>query len=228
MRSTRTNRRQGPPGVRGFRLLPGLIALSLTALLGCTASEDTDPPRGRALLIGVDGANLRVIEPLMKRGELPHLSRIAAQGVYGNLRSLHPLHSPRIWNSIATGKTPAKHGIYSFVKKDESGGKHLYTAEDRRAHALWNILEQRGRRVAVINWWTTYPPDVVDGIVVSDHFFPEQIDMLRKTFKDESVSRGPLLFPPEWQSRAEEVLHGEEMLTDHPDPFEGNEDLSNR
>lgn len=76
MRSTRTNRRHRPPGACGFPLPFVLIASSLLALLaaGCTASEDNEPPRGRALLIGVDGANLRIIEPMMKRGEVPHLS----------------------------------------------------------------------------------------------------------------------------------------------------------
>jgi len=66
---------------------------------------------------------------------------------------------------------------------------------------------------------------VIDGVVVSDHFFPEQIKMLKKTFKDRGRSTGSLVYPASWQARAEELLASEERLTDHPDPFAGNDAL---
>jgi hypothetical protein len=135
------------------------------------------------------------------------------------------MHSPRIWNSVSTGKKPGKHGIYSFVKKDPEGNKHLFTSVDRSAQALWNILSRDGKRISVINWWTTYPPDVIDGVVVSDHFFPEQIEMLKKTFKDKGHSTGSLVYPEQWQARAEELLRSSDHLGAHEDPFDGNEAL---
>jgi hypothetical protein len=38
----------------------------------------------------------------------------------------------------------------------------------RRAKALWNILSDRGDRVAVVNWWATWPAESLNGYVVSD------------------------------------------------------------
>lgn len=210
----------------GLRRSLAIIAAALACSPGQAPDASPQPePRGRVLLIGVDGATLRVIEPMLRDGRLPNLARIAAEGVSGPLRSIHPMHSPRIWNSVSTGKMPRKHGIYTFVKKDEEGGKHLFTSEDRTAQALWNIASRAGIPVAVINWWTTYPPDVVDGVVVSDHFFPEQIEMLKRTFKDSGSDLGSLVYPEGWRAEAEAILASEERLTDYADPFADNDAL---
>ena len=56
---------------------------------------------GQATSIGIDGASLRVIEPLLQQGRLPHLASIARQGVKGPLKSHHPLLSPRVWTSMS-------------------------------------------------------------------------------------------------------------------------------
>ncbi len=109
---------------RGSRWLS--LALRLAGLAGMVglagiACSQSDPDRGRVLLIGVDGATLRVAEPLMQQDRLPHLSRIAKEGVYGALESFRPLHSPRIWNTIATGKVPEKHGISTFTYAGDDG-----------------------------------------------------------------------------------------------------------
>jgi hypothetical protein len=71
-------------------LLTGLGATA--ALAACGKSE----PRGRVLLIGLDGATLRIAGPLIEQGKLPNLAEIARQGVSGPLRSELPLISPRI------------------------------------------------------------------------------------------------------------------------------------
>jgi type I phosphodiesterase/nucleotide pyrophosphatase len=37
----------------------------------------------------------------------------------------------------------------------------------RRAKALWQILSERGQRVGVVGWWTSWPAEPVDGVVYS-------------------------------------------------------------
>ena len=44
----------------------------------------------RVLLVGIDGATLRVARPMIRAGRLPHLARIAQQGVYGPLQAHLP------------------------------------------------------------------------------------------------------------------------------------------
>ena len=84
-------------------------------------------------------------------------------------------------NSIATGKKPSKHGIVAFAWKDEEGTPHLYLSSDRKTHALWNIASEAGLTVGVVNWWNTYPPERVRGVIVSDHSLALEIERDRKS-----------------------------------------------
>jgi predicted AlkP superfamily phosphohydrolase/phosphomutase len=203
------------------RFLLAAVALSVLAGTSCRATD----ARPRVLLIGIDGATFRVAEPLLAQGRLPHLAGIAARGVSGPLESFLPLHSPRIWNSIATGKTPEAHGIETFVRTDAQGN-HLYLSSDRKVPALWNIASSRGLTVGVINWWNTYPPERVDGIMVSDHFFPEQIANIRQTFKAVDETAGPYVHPESWEGTARAAVSAPTApLVPFTDPFAGNAEL---
>ncbi|MEE3327184.1 MAG: alkaline phosphatase family protein [Myxococcota bacterium] len=202
------------------------------SLLGCSQGEPERPP-GRVLLIGIDGASPRVVEPMMAEGRLPALASLAKDGVYGPLRSVLPLYSPRIWNTIATGRKPNDHGVISFVKPDPDNknkknpkrDRELYLSTDRKTPALWNIIAEAGMSVAVVNWWTTYPPEKINGVMVSDHFFPEQIAGIKNTFNDNRASSGALIHPVSWTPTAQEVLEEQEALTTIPNPFSHNPDL---
>lgn len=219
-------RPQGPfASLRIRRGVAGLLAL-IAAALGCGFGEKAgEERRPRILIVGIDGASPRVAFPMMEEGRLPNLAEIAAEGVSGPLRSVLPLYSPRIWNTIATGRRPRSHGIPAFVKPGEDGSKELYLSSDRKNPALWNILSAAGRSVGVVNWWTTYPPEKIDGAMVSDHFFPKQISMIKKTFKAERTSDGALIHPESWTAKAEERLADDEPLTPFEDFLLNNEAL---
>ena len=168
-----TSRRRRRPA-----LALGLLLIALAA--GCA----DEPSRSRVLLVGLDGASPRIVREMFEAGELPHLAGLADRGLFVPLRSSIPLHSPRIWASIATGKTPEKHGIDAFVKRDEKGRNRLLLSSDRRTHALWNIVSDAGRRVAVINWWNTFPPEVIEGVMVSDHALPGEVERRRSAHEE--------------------------------------------
>lgn len=177
--------------------------------------------RTRVLVVGIDGASPRVAFPLVGTGELPNLQSLARAGAFGPLRSLRPIHSPRIWNSIATGKIPDKHGIKTFFKKRD-GERQLYTSADRVTHALWNIASDRGLRVGVVNWWTTYPPERIDGVMVSDHYLPRNAERIRKLAGVKTTGRtGPIAHPQSWIERVARLASVKEPLTNVPDPFSG-------
>ena len=56
-------------------------------LLGCGA----ETPPGRVLLLGVDGASMRVVGPLLAAGRLPNLQALSREaGVHGTIRSQLP------------------------------------------------------------------------------------------------------------------------------------------
>ncbi len=211
----------GRRALRRSRLF--LTASFVSVGLGLASCERA-PERPRALLVGIDGATLRVIGPMIAEQRLPNLARIAAHGVSGPLQSLLPLHSPRIWNTIATGKVPSKHGILSFVRADERGN-HLYLSSDRRVPALWNIASSHGLTVGVVNWWNSYPPERINGVMVSDHFFPEQLANLEQTFKADPETVGPKVFPEQWEARAQAAMSAQPLSVPIPDPFKDNAEL---
>jgi hypothetical protein len=205
------------------------IASLLAVLVGAIVCSP-GPRAGRVLIIGIDGASMRVIQPMIAAGRLPNLASIARAGASGKLRSLQPLLSPRIWTSIATGKPPEQHGILGWVlprKGDEP--TRLYDSHDRSVHALWNIFSRHGRSVATVNWLMTYPPEPVNGVMISDYTYPEEVQArmtLGRTFasaaggslRQPDALREPTVWPAEWAQRALAERH-REPLTPLADPF---------
>ncbi len=109
--------------------------------------------------------------PLLDAGRMPNLSSLIERGVMGNLASLQPMLSPMLWNSIATGKRPHKHGIHGFVEPDPDGtGIRPMSSRRRTAKALWNIFTQTGRTSNVVGWFCSHPAEPIDGAFVSEHY----------------------------------------------------------
>lgn len=200
-----------------------LQLLAIMTSLACDVAEP--PPPRRVLLIGIDGASPRMTEPLLARGALPHLAQIRDEGVSGPIESLMPLVSPRIWNAVATGKRPKKHGIASFAHLDENGVQRLYLGSDRKVHALWNIVSDAGMSVSVINWWNSFPPEKINGVMVSDHFQGNEVAKREQLVGAAETPTGAVVFPESWENRLAELLAIDEPPVVFTDPFAGNEQL---
>jgi len=125
----------------------------------------------RLLLVGWDAADWKVIDPLLARGEMPHLAGLLEQGVRGNLNTIQPPLSPMVWTSIATGKRPPKHGVLGFTEPTPDGlAVRPIGNLGRRTKALWNIVNQNGKRSIVVGWWPSHPAEPIRGAMVSDLF----------------------------------------------------------
>jgi predicted AlkP superfamily phosphohydrolase/phosphomutase/predicted Zn-dependent protease len=131
----------------------------------------------KVLLIGWDAADWEVINPLLEEGLMPALDGLINRGVMGNLATLQPILSPMLWNSIATGKFPDKHGIHGFIEPDPiNGGARPYTSTSRKCKALWNILTQSGLRSNIVGWWASHPAEPIKGTVVTNAFGAVKFD----------------------------------------------------
>jgi len=182
--------------------------------------------RGRAIVIGIDGASPRMVFPMIRQGKLPNLAAIAKQGVSGKIRSIKPISSPIIWNTVATGKSPSKHGITAFSRQDEAGAHHLFLSTDRKVHALWNIASEADLSVSVINMWNTYPPESVNGVMVSDHLLARQIEGRRGLTNAEPVPTGEVIYPTAWHGRLQDAINSDEQVAPgFQDPFKDNMDM---
>lgn len=113
--------------------------------------------RPRVLLVGLDGATWTILDELGAEGAVPNLSRLKDEGTSGILRSDHPMLSPRVWTTIATGKSSEHHGVRDFFATQN---------EDLAAVRLWEILAHHGYSVGVFRWLLTWPPDSLAHFVV--------------------------------------------------------------
>ena len=132
----------------------------------------------KVLLIGWDAADWQIIDPLLEQGKLPALEKLIKGGVRGNLSTMNPPYSPMLWTSVATGKTPDKHGVLGFIELDTD--KQLIrpvTVTQRKVKALWNIFHNQGMTSNLIGWWPSHPAEPINGVVVSD-LFPKPIGKL--------------------------------------------------
>lgn len=144
----------------------------------------------RAVVFGVDGLTFRVLHPLIERGDLPNFQRLRREGCEAVLESKYPPITPAAWMSLATGLKPAGHGVYDFWEFEEPGrDEHSARVLTRRkgGKAIWNILSELGKQVLVINVPLTYPPEPVNGIMVSGYMTPgDRVDFTYPTaFKEE-------------------------------------------
>lgn len=126
-------------------------------------------PKHRVLLVGWDAADWKIISPMLDRGELPYLERLINRGVMADLMTLRPALSPMLWNSIASGQRPERHGILGFGEVDEATNTvRAVSSTSRRCKALWNIVTQCGGRAHVVNWYASHPAEPIRGYCISE------------------------------------------------------------
>lgn len=119
-------------------------------------------------LIGIDGATWKVIDPLIEKGRLPNLARLVREGAAGSLESTVIPNTPPAWISFMTGKNPGKTGIYDFLRRQlGTYDMKVCSSLDNEEPTVFEILSRSGRRVCSINMPMTYPPQEVNGIMVS-------------------------------------------------------------
>ncbi|MDP2953711.1 MAG: alkaline phosphatase family protein, partial [Chloroflexota bacterium] len=101
----------------------------------------------------------------------------------------------------ATGKNPGKHGLVDFVFPIP--GSYLVGVANqtsRRAPAFWNILSEQGKRVGLVGVPLTYPPEPVNGFMISCFLAPS--------------TRSEYTYPPQLRVELEEKLGGFQLAPD--------------
>ncbi|HLG13514.1 MAG TPA: alkaline phosphatase family protein [Blastocatellia bacterium] len=129
----------------------------------------------RVLFIGLDGATFDVLDPLIDRGLMPRLKQFIGEGVRGPLETTIPPITPTAWVSWMTGKNPGKHGVFEFLlRRKGTGGLPDMPVNSgvRDGLPFWDVLGQMGKRAIVTNVPCTYPPGLVNGLMISDFLTP--------------------------------------------------------
>jgi predicted AlkP superfamily phosphohydrolase/phosphomutase/tetratricopeptide (TPR) repeat protein len=148
----------------------------------------------KVAILGIDGADWEIIDPLIEAGELPTLAGLRKRGAWGNMKSMHPMLSPLLWTTVATGKPPAEHGIIDFLMKDSKTGQVVpVTSRWRKTKALWSIFTDVGKTSSFIAWWASWPAEPVLGHVVSD-----RVAYSLFGYEAGEVDRAGATYPPEY------------------------------
>jgi predicted AlkP superfamily phosphohydrolase/phosphomutase/tetratricopeptide (TPR) repeat protein len=142
----------------------------------------------KLLLIGWDAADWKIIGPLLAKGQMPALKKMIDNGVYGNMSTMNPPYSPMLWSTVATGKTPDKHGVLGFIElMPDLKGVRPVTTNSRKSRAIWNILHNKGYKSNLVGWWPSYPAEPINGVVISDTFQKVSADPEKQIPLDEDA-----------------------------------------
>ncbi len=128
----------------------------------------------RVLLIGWDGADWRILDPLLEEGVLPNLSGLIARGGRAVLGSVLPIHSWSAWPSFLTGVAPADHGVYDILESRE-GTRRQFPVSFRSIRERTFLADLTAAEVetVMVNVPLTFPPPRIKGKLVAGGVLPK-------------------------------------------------------
>ena len=119
----------------------------------------------RLFVLSLDGVPFSFLRAGIAAGRFPN---IAGLGTPVRMDSVLPPISSVAWASFSTGVNPGGHGIFGFVDRDpRTMAFKLPSARDLLVPTLWTRLNAAGKRAIVMNVPLTYPPQEIDGIMIS-------------------------------------------------------------
>ncbi|MBI4228820.1 MAG: alkaline phosphatase family protein [Deltaproteobacteria bacterium] len=126
----------------------------------------------RVLVISLAEATMDLIIPWAEAGLLPTFKSLMSEGTSGPLRSQIPLITPQVWGTIVTGKSPGYHGLFDFWQRGPDGRFREINGSDMKGKPIWQILSKNGIRSGIVNIPFTYPPQKINGFMISGEDAP--------------------------------------------------------
>jgi len=147
----------------------------------------------KVMVIGLDGATWTLLSRWISNNKLPTLGKITHSGSKATLISTIPSTTPPALSSMLTGMNPGKHGILSFIGADGSP----MTLTEIKYPKIWNILDEHGYRSCIINVRCTFPPERINGLMISgtvpsdksNYIYPEELWEKLKDFKNDRIEK---------------------------------------
>ena len=122
----------------------------------------------RSFVLGLDGLPFSLLQSWFDAGKLPRFAGFAKKYNIKQMNSVYPTVSSVAWTTYATGVNPAEHGIFGFIDRNPNPFEiFIPTASDRKAPTIWQKLSDQEKKVVIINVPLTYPPEPVNGILIS-------------------------------------------------------------
>ncbi len=139
-----------------LRRVPLLLALSACA----------PAPRGKVVVLGLDGLEYTMLDRLIAAGDLPNFATLMREGARAEMEVTTPIMSPILWTTLASGYPAEAHGIGGWT----TGRGHSFSGADVRVMRIWDVASGAGQRSAVSGWLMTWPSTPLLGWMLSERF----------------------------------------------------------
>jgi predicted AlkP superfamily phosphohydrolase/phosphomutase len=128
----------------------------------------------RVILIAWDGADWRILDPLLEQGALPNLQSLIDRGQKDVLRSTVPTHSWSAWPSFLTGVDPVDHGVYDILETVAGTHKAFpVTYKSIKARTFLDDLNAADKNMLLLDVPLTFPPPDVKGNLLAGGVLPK-------------------------------------------------------
>ncbi len=128
----------------------------------------------RVLLIGWDGADWRILDPLIEQGALPNLKSLIDRGAKSVLKSTIPTHSWAAWPSFLTGVNPVDHGVYDILETLPGTHKaYPVTFRSIKARTFVEDLADAGKQAVYADVPLLFPPPEIKGMATAGGVLPK-------------------------------------------------------
>ena len=137
---------------------------------GASVSRSLFSPAKRAIIIGMDGASMELVNNMIEWGHTPNMQRLRDSGVYRPMIGVFPTLTPPGWTALSTGSWPGTHSVMDFNIR--ALGKELdktiwgINTGLCQSEYLWNLVERAGCKPILVKWEMSWPPTVKTGIQV--------------------------------------------------------------
>jgi len=122
------------------------------------------------LVIGLDGATFDQLTLWMDAGYMETVESLVKGGAWTELKSTLPPVTAPAWSTFATGLNPGRHGVFNFsqISWDKPGKRILCDSRNVHGARFWNVLNQQGAHAGIVDLPMFFPPDEIQGFMVSD------------------------------------------------------------
>jgi len=128
--------------------------------------------KGKLFFLGIDAATWDLITPWAKKGLLPGFAQLLKTGLTLNLRSTVPPLTPVAWTSLYTGVNAGVHNIFDFYRVKKNNEITVNLANNCRWPTIFRLLSEAQKKIAVLNLPFTFPPEPVNGLMLSGFLTP--------------------------------------------------------
>lgn len=129
----------------------------------------------RILVIGWDGADWRILDPMLEAGALPNLAGLIGRGGRAILKSTLPTHSWSAWPSFLTGVEPDDHGVYDILEaRGDAGRQYPVSFRSIKERTFMADLARAGVETIMVNVPLTFPPPEIRGKVIAGGVLPKR------------------------------------------------------